>query len=71
LFPYPTLALSHTKFIGLKLKKIKNNYSNLDSKDTKTGLVNFLKNWALKDGKLDSKKVIIENYLTQTTKHKL
>ena len=65
LLQYPNLALSYTKFVGLKLKNIKNNYSNLVSKDAKTRLVNFLKNWALKDGKLEGKKMIIENYLTQ------
>ncbi len=66
----PSLALSYTKFVGLKMKRIKNSYANLMSKDAKTRLLTFLKDWAEKDGKKDGKKegnrIIIENYLTQT-----
>ncbi len=61
----PALALSYTKFVGLKMKRIKNNYSNLVSKDAKTRLMSFLKNWAEKEGKIEGNKVTIENYLTQ------
>jgi len=61
----PSLALSYTKFVGLKLKRIKNSYSNLISKDAKTRLYQFLKDWAEKEGKRTENKVIIENYLTQ------
>lgn len=61
----PSLALSYTKFVGLKMKRIKNNYANLVSKDAKTRLLTFLKDWAEKDGKKIENRVIIENYLTQ------
>ncbi len=61
----PSLALSYTKFVGLKMKRIKNNYSNLISKDAKTRLFQFLKDWAEKEGKRVENKVVIENYLTQ------
>ncbi len=61
----PSLALSYTKFVGLKLKRIKNNYANLISKDAKTRLLTFLKDWAERDGKKDGNKVTIQNYLTQ------
>ncbi|SEA85273.1 CRP/FNR family transcriptional regulator, anaerobic regulatory protein [Flavobacterium gillisiae] len=61
----PGLALSYTKIVGLKMKRIKNSYSNLISKDAKTRLVLFLKDWAEKEGTQIGKKVIIENYLTQ------
>ncbi len=61
----PNLALSYTKFVGLKLKRIKNSYSNLISKDAKTRLFQFLKDWAEKEGKKIENKVVIENYLTQ------
>lgn len=61
----PNLALSYTKLVGLKLKRIKNNYSNLISKDAKTRLFQFLKDWAEKEGKKIEDKVVIENYLTQ------
>ena len=62
----PSLALSYTKFVGLKMKRIKNSYSNLISKDAKTRLFQFLKDWAEKEGKRIGNKVVIENYLTQT-----
>ncbi|WP_395062442.1 Crp/Fnr family transcriptional regulator [Flavobacterium sp.] len=62
----PTLALSYTKFVGLKMKRFKNNYSNLVSKDAKTRLLTFLKDWAEKEGIQEGKKYTINNYLTQT-----
>lgn len=62
----PALALSYTKFVGLKMKRFKNNYSNLVSKDAKTRLVTFLKDWAQKEGKVEGNKFTIDNYLTQT-----
>ena len=62
----PSLALSYTKFVGLKMKRFKNNYSNLVSKDAKTRLISFLKDWAEKEGKYEGNNVTIENYLTQT-----
>ena len=61
----PSLALSYTKFVGLKMKRIRNSYSNLISKDAKTRLHQFLKDWAEKEGKRTDNKVILENYLTQ------
>lgn len=61
----PSLALSYTKFVGLKMKRIKNSYSNLISKDAKTRLYQFLKDWAEKEGKRTGNRVVIENYLTQ------
>ncbi|WP_395049385.1 Crp/Fnr family transcriptional regulator [Flavobacterium sp.] len=61
----PSLALSYTKFVGLKMKRIRNSYSNLISKDAKTRLHQFLKDWAEKEGKKEGNKITIENYLTQ------
>ena len=61
----PNLALTYTKFVGLKMKRIKNNYSNLMSKDAKTRLFTFIKEWADREGKKDGNKVVLENYLTQ------
>lgn len=62
----PTLALSYTKFVGLKMKRITNNYANLVAKDAKTRLTSFLKDWAEREGKYEGNKVILDNYLTQT-----
>ena len=66
LLEHPSLALSYTKFVGLKMKRIKNNYANLISKDAKTRLLTFLKEWAERDGKSIDNRIVIENYLTQT-----
>ncbi len=62
---HPNLALTYTKFVGLKMKRIKNSYANLMSKDAKTRLYTFIKEWAEKEGKTQGNKVTIENYLTQ------
>jgi CRP-like cAMP-binding protein len=62
----PSLALHYTKIVGLKMKRIKNSYSNLISKDAKTRLALFLKDWAEKEGVQTGNKVIIKNYLTQS-----
>ena len=61
----PQLAIRYTKFIGLKMKRLKNNYTNLVSKDAKTRLITFLKEWAEKEGVFNNNKVTLENYLTQ------
>ena len=61
----PQLALGYTKFVGLKMKRLRNNYANLVTKDAKTRLLTFLKEWAEKEGVFDNDKVTIENYLTQ------
>jgi CRP-like cAMP-binding protein len=61
----PSLALSYTKFVGLKMKRIKNSYSNLISKDAKTRLSLFLKDWGETEGIRTENKIVIENYLTQ------
>lgn len=65
LLEHPSMALSYTKFVGLKMKRIKNNYANLISKDAKTRLLTFLKEWAERDGKTIDNRIVIENYLTQ------
>jgi CRP/FNR family transcriptional regulator len=61
----PSLALSYTKFVGLKMKRIKNNYANLVSKNAKTRLRQFLTDWSENEGKREGNRVTIENYLTQ------
>ncbi|MBE99655.1 Crp/Fnr family transcriptional regulator [Flavobacterium coralii] len=65
LLKHPELALSYTKFVGLRMLKWKNNYSNLISKDAKARLLMFIKDWAKKEGRAEGDKVYIENYLTQ------
>ena len=61
----PQLALGYTKFVGLKMKRLSNNYTNLVSKDAKTRLLTFLKEWIEKEGVFDHERVTLKNYLTQ------
>ena len=61
----PQLSLSYTKFVGLKMKRVKNSYSNLISKDARTRLLCFLKDWAVREGKQNNNSYAIDNYLTQ------
>lgn len=65
LLKHPHLALSYTKFVGLKMKRLTNNYSNLVSKDAKTRLMTFLVEWQEKEGVETGTDVVLENYLTQ------
>lgn len=62
----PNLALSYTKFVGLRMKRVRNNYANLVSKDAKSRLHSFLKDWIEKEGKISGNSATLENYLTQT-----
>lgn len=61
----PSLALSYTKFVGLKMKRIKNSYSNLINKSAKSRLLYFFKEWSNKEGIKTDNLIRIENYLTQ------
>jgi CRP-like cAMP-binding protein len=61
----PSLALSYTKFVGLKMKRIRNNYANLMSKDAKYRLKAFLLDWVEQEGKIQGNTATLENYLTQ------
>jgi CRP/FNR family transcriptional regulator len=48
------------------MKRIRNSYSNLISKDARTRLYQFLKDWAEKEGTINGNSIVIENYLTQS-----
>ncbi|NUY80737.1 Crp/Fnr family transcriptional regulator [Flavobacterium sp. MAH-1] len=65
LLRHPQLALTYTKFVGLKMKRIRNNYTNLVSKDAKSRLRQFLLDWIEKEGKIEGDSATLENYLTQ------
>jgi CRP-like cAMP-binding protein len=65
LVKYPNLALSYTKWVGLKLIRLHNSYANLVSKDAKTRLLLFLKEWAQREGKIEGKDAYLSNFLTQ------
>tara|TARA_R110001592_G_scaffold40757_1_gene133546 strand:- start:18391 stop:19095 length:705 start_codon:yes stop_codon:yes gene_type:complete len=61
----PELALKYIKFIGLKFKRISNNYSNLFLKSAEHRFISFLLEWAHAEGQLLDKETHLENYLTQ------
>ena len=61
---HPLLALSFSKKIGEKLKRVEQRYSNLVFKDVKARLKDFLMDWASKEGKEGDSGLIIKNYLT-------
>lgn len=61
----PRLALSYTKLVGLKFKKLSNKYSNLVFKDAKTRLTDFLQQWAQDEGMDEGAQYRLNNYLTQ------
>ena len=62
----PQLAIRYTKLVGFKLKRITNNYTNLMFKDVRTRFVLFLKDWVMKEGKGQTKDIIVKNYLTHS-----
>lgn len=61
----PSLAISYTKLVGFRLKRIKNNYSNLFFKNTKERLILFLNEWAKREGRFNGDEVSLDNILTQ------
>jgi len=64
LLKHPDLALSYTKFVGIRMRRLRNNYTNLISKDAKTRLLLFFKEWAEKEGVVRDGRCFIDNYLT-------
>ncbi len=61
----PDLALKYSKFIGLRYKRIANNYNNLFFKSAKSRLAGFLADWAQREGIQKDDVIEVENYLTQ------
>jgi CRP/FNR family transcriptional regulator, cyclic AMP receptor protein len=61
----PDFALSYIKFIGLRLKKMKNNYNNIFFKDAKTRFYLLLKSMLESEDAAESNTYSLPNYLTQ------
>lgn len=61
----PQLALNYSKLVGFKLKRFKNSYNNLVSKDVKHRFKLFLLEWLERDAIKTNNEYKIENYLTQ------
>ncbi len=60
----PDIALQYFKFMGLKLKKIENKYTNLVFKDVRSRLTAFLNDWILAEGRKVGFDWVLDNYLT-------
>jgi CRP/FNR family transcriptional regulator len=60
----PKLALAFTKYQSQKLRDLEWRYSNLAVKDVKGRLIDFLINWAAKEGQQTDDGWTIRNYLT-------
>ncbi len=60
----PSVALNYTKFVGFKFMRLQNRYSNLVFKDVKTRVIEFIKEWAEKEGKKENNQIRLQNYLT-------
>ncbi|MFT6872391.1 MAG: CRP/FNR family cyclic AMP-dependent transcriptional regulator [Parvicella sp.] len=61
---HPILALSFSKKMGEKLRRLEHRYANLVFKDVKARLKDFLVDWANKEGKPLDDGLVIKNYLT-------
>jgi CRP/FNR family cyclic AMP-dependent transcriptional regulator len=60
----PDLAISFTKLVGLKFKKLQNRLSNIVFKDVKQRLVEFFISFSENNNPESSDKITIQNYLT-------
>lgn len=60
----PDIALKYFKFIGLKLKKIENKYTNLFFKDVRGRLIKFINDWVMAEGRKVGFDWVLDNYLT-------
>jgi CRP/FNR family transcriptional regulator len=60
----PALALKFYKFVGFKFKRLQNRYANLVFKDVRSRLIDFLKEWAEREGETTDEGVLLHNYLT-------
>lgn len=58
------ISLKFSKFVGFKLKRLQNRYSDLVFKDVRQRIVEFLHEWAEKEGKPVGNQLILNNYLT-------
>lgn len=60
----PMLAIRYTKQMGDKLKAMENRFSNLVFKDTRTRLTEFLREFALHNGKRVGNAITTQHFLT-------
>ncbi len=59
-----SISLKFSKFIGFKFKRLQNRYANLVFKDVRQRILEFMHEWAEKEGKPQGQSLILTNYLT-------
>ncbi len=60
----PLMAIGYAGMVTEKLNRLEHRHSDLVFCDTKSRLINFIKNWAQSDGNKIGGKIILHNYLT-------
>ncbi len=60
----PSISLKYTKQVGDKLKLLEIRYSNLVFKDVRTRIIDFIRDFAKVNGKLENHQLVVRNYLT-------
>lgn len=60
----PSLAISFTKLVGIRFKRLENRYQNLMFKNVRSRFLLFLKEWAAQDAPDQQHQVALKNYLT-------
>jgi len=62
----PVMALTYAKSMSGKLRRLEDRHAELVFKDVKSRLINFFKNWAIREGSREGNKIILKNYLTHS-----
>lgn len=60
----PMISLKYTKRMGDKLKVLQNRYANLVFKDVRTRVIEYLRDFAQANGKVENNQLVVKNYLT-------
>ncbi len=58
------LAINFVQQISIKFRRLESRHSSLVFKDAKSRLINFFKDWAIREGNKEGDKIKVNNYLT-------
>jgi CRP/FNR family transcriptional regulator len=62
----PVLAFNYAVSVGNKLRRMEDRHVALMTKDAKSRLIGFIKDWAKRDGNQVGSKVVLNNFLTHS-----
>jgi CRP/FNR family transcriptional regulator len=62
----PVLSLNYALSVGCKLRRMEDRHVALMTKDAKSRLIGFIKDWARRDGSQVGTKVVMNNFLTHS-----